>query len=78
MLVPVGPQALPARRYARSMMAASRRAGPPCGLPAQAPAGLGVRLSGLAAAALALFALVLDVVDLVDKHALDVRWFRGR
>jgi aspartate carbamoyltransferase catalytic subunit len=27
---------------------------------------------------MALFALVLDVVEQVDKHALDVRWFRGR
>lgn len=27
---------------------------------------------------MALFALVLDVVDLVDKHSLDVRWFRAR
>ncbi len=26
---------------------------------------------------MALFALVLDVVELVDKHALDVRWFHG-
>ncbi len=27
---------------------------------------------------MALFALILDVVDQVDKYALDVRWFRGR
>jgi len=27
---------------------------------------------------MALFALILDVVEKVDQHAIDVRWFRGR
>src|SRR6478735_332771 len=27
---------------------------------------------------MALFALILDVVEKVDQHALDVRWYRGR